>query len=96
MKTSSCTERKRYAFDNAPRCGARTKRNNGLPCRAPSVRGKVRCRLHGGAKGSGGQRKNQNALKHGLATEKAKEFRKAVKTALSKAKIITKRTDIKR
>jgi hypothetical protein len=30
----------------APRCGARNRR--GLPCQAPAVRGKRRCRLHGG------------------------------------------------
>src|SRR4051794_1343427 len=31
---------------NAPRCGARTRR--GQPCRAPSIRTKKRCRMHGG------------------------------------------------
>lgn len=30
----------------APRCGARNRL--GLPCRAPALRGKARCRLHGG------------------------------------------------
>jgi hypothetical protein len=30
----------------APRCGAKNRR--GLPCRAPAMRGKRRCRLHGG------------------------------------------------
>jgi hypothetical protein len=30
----------------APRCGARNRR--GLPCRAPAMKGKRRCRLHGG------------------------------------------------
>lgn len=79
MKSTSCTECKRYAFDNAPRCGARTKRNNGNPCRSPAVRGKARCRLHGGAKGSGGQRGNINALKHGGTTAKIRMFKKAVR-----------------
>jgi len=32
--------------NTAPRCGARTRA--GRPCRAPAVRGKTRCRLHGG------------------------------------------------
>ncbi len=31
---------------SAPRCGARNRR--GLPCQAPAMRGKARCRLHGG------------------------------------------------
>ena len=30
----------------APRCGARTR--SGCPCRAPAIRGKARCRMHGG------------------------------------------------
>ncbi len=33
-------------------CGAQCKRS-GLPCRSPAVRGSRRCRMHGGAKGSG-------------------------------------------
>jgi len=44
------------------RCGARTR--GGTPCRAPAVRAKWRCRMHGGARGSGGQPGNANALKH--------------------------------
>ena len=31
----------------APRCGARTR--SGCPCRAPAIRGRQRCRMHGGA-----------------------------------------------
>jgi hypothetical protein len=30
----------------APRCGARTRA--GCPCRAPAIRGRLRCRMHGG------------------------------------------------
>lgn len=85
MKTTSCTEPKHYAFDNAPRCNARTKRNNSNPCRSPAVRGKKRCRMHGGSKGNGGQKDNGNAIKHGYTTKVAKQFRKAVKTTLNKA-----------
>jgi hypothetical protein len=47
----------------SPRCGARTRA--GTPCQAPAVKGKKRCRMHGGAAGSGAPRGNQNALKHG-------------------------------
>ena len=46
-----------------PRCGARTRSEK--PCRSPAVRGKRRCRMHGGAPGSGAPRGNKNALKHG-------------------------------
>lgn len=82
MKTTSCNEPKRYAFDNAPRCGARTKRNNGAPCCSPAVRGKQRCRIHGGAKGSGAKYSNTNALKHGHTTKKAKTYRKEIKSQI--------------
>lgn len=40
-----------YAFESASRCGARTKGNYGKPCRCPAIRGKTRCRVHGGARG---------------------------------------------
>lgn len=79
MKTTSGAERKRYAFDSAPRCGARTKHNNGLPCRLAAIRGKKRCRVHGGGKGSGAQLGNTNAMSHGMTTRKIKEFREEVR-----------------
>ena len=41
------------------RCGA--KRSNGLPCQAYPRRGKLRCRVHGGAAGSGRRVGPQNA-----------------------------------
>lgn len=82
MKTTSCTEKKTYAFDNAPRCGARTKRYMGRPCRSPAVRGKSRCRIHGGSKGSGGQHNNQNAIKHGYTTKEAKAQREQVRAQI--------------
>ncbi|MFQ3458553.1 HGGxSTG domain-containing protein [Bradyrhizobium sp. UFLA01-814] len=43
----------------SPRCGARTR--CGGSCRAPAVHGKTRCRMHGGAEGSGAPRANRNA-----------------------------------
>ena len=46
------------------RCGAKTR--SGRPCRSPAVSGKARCRMHGGAAGSGAPRGNQNALKQGI------------------------------
>jgi glucans biosynthesis protein len=52
------------------RCGAKTRA--GQACASPAVRGKTRCRMHGGAPGSGAPNKNKNALKHGLFTERAK------------------------
>ena len=61
---------------SSSRCGARTR--SGQSCRLPAVSGKRRCRMHGGAAGSGAPRGNRNALKHGLYTRTAKaEHRRA-------------------
>jgi hypothetical protein len=48
----------------SPRCGARARTRDWQPCRNPAVKGKRRCRMHGG-KNEGGKIGNQNALKHG-------------------------------
>lgn len=56
-------------MNRAPRCGARTR--SGTPCQSPAVRGKRRCRMHGGASGSGAQIGNKNALRHGHYTAEA-------------------------
>jgi hypothetical protein len=91
MNSSSWTETNhRYAFDNAPRCGARTKQNNGDPCRCPAIRGKKRCRIHGGGKGSGAQRGNSNALKHGYTTTIVKAFKQAVRQAIMDSQTLGK------
>ena len=57
----------------SPRCRARTRK--GSPCQAPAVTGKKRCRMHGGAAGSGAPKGNQNALKHGMFTNEMKAER---------------------
>ena len=59
---------------SSPRCGAKTR--SGKPCNAPAVLGKRRCRMHGGAPGSGAPRGNKNALKHGLYARDAIEERR--------------------
>ena len=64
----------------ARRCGAWTR--SGRPCRSPAVRGKARCRMHGGAKGSGAPRGERNGnYRHGLFTREAIEERRWI-TAL--------------
>ena len=68
----------------SPRCGART-RSGGL-CRSPAVRGKKRCRMHGGAPGSGAPRANQNARQHGLFTREAIAARKQIQALLGEAR----------
>ena len=72
----------------SPRCGARTR--SGMPCRSPAVKGKKRCRMHGGAKGSGAPRGNKNALKHGGYTREALERRAQVRGFLKEGrKVLT-------
>ena len=60
----------------SPHCGAKTR--SGKPCRSPAVNGKRRCRMHGGAEGSGAPRGNKNALKHGRYTREAIEERRSL------------------
>src|SRR5438067_1118760 len=56
-------------FQKARQCGARTK--SGRPCRSPATN-KGRCRLHGGAKGSGGPAAERNGqYRHGERTKNA-------------------------
>jgi hypothetical protein len=62
------------------RCGAKT-RNVGS-CKSPAVHGKKRCRMHGGAPGSGAPKENKNALKHGMFTKEAVEERKQMRSIL--------------
>ena len=59
----------------APRCGARTR--TGSPCRQAAVSGRARCRMHGGAKGSGGPPGSRNGnFKHGFWTTESKRVRR--------------------
>jgi len=53
---------------------------------APAVQGKKRCRMHGGAAGSGAPIGNQNALKHGNTTTAAIEQRRALSSLIREAK----------
>ena len=70
----------------SPRCGARTR--CGGACRAPAVRGRKRCRMHGGAHGSHAPLGNQNARKHGLFTADAIAERKRIEELLGEARKI--------
>ena len=68
-------ERRLANMANAPRCGARTRA--GHPCRQAAVTGRARCRMHGGAKGSGGPRGQRNGnYRHGLWIRKRLEERR--------------------
>ena len=53
---------------NSPRCSAKTR--SGTPCQAPAVKGKCRCRMHGG-NSPGATKGNKNALRHGFYAAEA-------------------------
>jgi hypothetical protein len=55
---------------------ARTRR--GTLCQSPTVQGKARCQLHGGAEGIGGQPGNRNAFRHGRYSAEAIAKRRMV------------------
>ena len=68
----------------SPRCGAKTR--CGSACRSPAVHGRKRCRMHGGAQGSGAPRANRNARKHGLFTGEAIAERRQIQVLLDEAR----------
>jgi hypothetical protein len=62
----------------ARRCGARTRA--GRPCRQAAVTERARCRMHGGAKGSGGPRgKRSGNFRHGGWTYESVNLREAMR-----------------
>lgn len=72
------------AMHQSERCGANTR--DGTSCEAPAVGGEGRCRMHGGAEGSGAPEGSQNALKHGLYTKEMKELNDFLADVLSEIK----------
>ena len=68
----------------SPRCGAKIR--SGGSCRSPTVRGRRRCRMHGGAPESGAPRGNQNARQHGLFTREAIAERRRIQAVLGEAR----------
>ena len=68
----------------SPRCGAKTVAADA--CRSPAVHGKKRCRMHGGAQGSGAPQANQNARRHGLFTGDAIAERRRIQALLGEAR----------
>ena len=53
----------------APRCLARTRK--GGACQSPAVKGRKRCRMHGGTN-PGAPKGNRNAWKHGARSAKTR------------------------
>jgi hypothetical protein len=53
-----------------------------MPCQSPSVTGRKRCRMHGGAEGSGSPPGNRKAFKHGRYSAEAIAQRREVAALL--------------
>jgi hypothetical protein len=67
------------------RCGAQTR--SGRACQQPRVTGRRRCRLHGGAPGSGAPSGERNGrYQHGHCTKEAKAERRWIRSLLQLAK----------
>jgi hypothetical protein len=83
-RNSNQPHTRNLALANAtPRCGAKTR--HGQPCKAPAVTGKRRCRMHGGATGSGAPTGERNGrYRYGRFTNEAKaqwrEIRQLINT----------------
>jgi hypothetical protein len=84
-------ERRLANLAKAPRCGAKTR--SGHPCRQAAVKGRSRCRMHGGAKGSGGPRGDHNGrFTNGLHTREAKAIRKVIRARVREFKALLQAT----
>ena len=83
--------RNTHAMAASPRCGAGTR--GGHACRAPAMRGKLRCRMHGGAPASGAPWGNRNAQKHGAFTLERTAERRAIRELLGEARKLLKELD---
>ena len=80
-------ERRLANLAKAPQCGAKTR--GGHACRQAAVGGRSRCRMHGGAKGSGGPRGNRNGkFKHGLYTGEAKATRRVMRAKVREIRAV--------
>lgn len=62
---SQTKEMKNNPIHNLTRTQCAAKTRKGTLCKTAPVTGKRRCRMHGGAEGSGAPKGNTNARKHG-------------------------------
>jgi glucans biosynthesis protein len=77
-------------IDDLPEPLPRTR--SGTPCRLPAVSGRRRCRMHGGAPGSGGPKGSHNGnYKHGRYTAEAIASRRWLRQCIRDVMALTKR-----
>jgi hypothetical protein len=74
------------------RCGAKTR--SGAPCKSAPVTGRRRCRMHGGADGSGAPKGERNGnYKHGRYTAEVAATRRWLRDAVSVLRDLNKRAE---
>lgn len=72
------------------RCGAKTR--SGAPCKSAPVSGRRRCRMHGGAAGSGAPKGPKNGnYKHGRYTKEVAAARRWLREATQMLRELNKR-----
>lgn len=77
IKTIKLARRDPSRLNQAKRCHAATRK--GTPCQCPAVHGKARCRMHGGALGSGAPSdKGNGAYRHGRQTGERRAERRMI------------------
>jgi hypothetical protein len=73
-------------------CGARTR--SGSPCKSTPVTGRRRCRMHGGADGSGAPEGSKNGnYKHGRYTKEVAATRRWLREATHMLRDLKKRPE---
>ena len=82
------TVRRLANLRNATRCGARTRA--GTPCQCPAIRGRAKCRIHGGLSPGAPRGEGNGNFKNGYWTSEAVEERRWAKEMLQ---VYAKATD---
>ena len=75
----------------APRCGAKTR--VGLSCQAPALRGKQRCRMHGGHSTGAPRGGKHGMYKHGRYTHEAIAERMSLRALLKQCHNLTREVE---
>ena len=76
--------KREYAFQQAPRCCATSKRTKER-CKAPAVRGWAVCKFHG-ARGGAPEGKRNGMYRHGQFTKEALEERVLLRALLERSR----------
>ena len=74
-----------WRLNLAPRCGAHSRRS-GQPCRAPAVKGRARCRMHGGASPGAPKGETNGRYRNGRYTAESIALRREIGDMLREAR----------